>query len=440
MAELTQRWIRGENSDPNNQRNKPKLKVRAGGLVGRKQGPCIDDVRSKAEADPKEFVQFLQEVTDRKPGEDRLSFMTIGSIRHAQEKLGDVMVEVYDRTSKRTVSTSAFSILTSTLLASGVNDAFQEVATIGEFLVQDFNDPKKISTFPGILPEDDEVAEVPEMGPFPEMGAGEEKYQISHLRNGRQISITQEMIDENDVAGIVGRIDWLGRRAAYLIERQTLRRVTDVFGSGSSPARPFVLTLDGAGRALYRTNNTAPFVRLPSAAQSPNAAAGNRLTGNALQNSSDLAKARGQLAAMRLPMGGKGDGGRIAIPISQSGLLVPDNLVDTADQILGSRFTPGVENELNNWGPSGRWRPTPITSPLLDDISTTAWYLGMFSMQFWRKWKLRPEIVTLSGSGQPIFLTHRIGYMSRIAWDMEVGARTYEHVIQNLAASTPPSV
>ena len=106
-----------------------------------------------------------------------------------------------------------------------------------------------------------------------------------------------------------------------------------------------------------------------------------------------------------------------------------------AAKILNSELVPGVENEVSNWGPRGQYRPKLLSSPKLDDISTTAWYLGAFRRQFIRKWKLRFEYVTLSGDTKD-FLERRIAFQARIGWDVEIGATDYVYVVQNLSSTT----
>jgi len=92
---------------------------------------------------------------------------------------------------------------------------------------------------------------------------------------------------------------------------------------------------------------------------------------------------------------------------------------------------------LNNWGPRGQWRPRLLSSPKLDDLSTTVWYFGWFQKQFIRKWKLRYETVTL-GTNTESYLRSRLGFQARIAWDCEIGAVDYVYVMQNLSATTAP--
>jgi hypothetical protein len=175
---------------------------------------------------------------------------------------------------------------------------------------------------------------------------------------------------------------------------------------------------------LYSSTANTPSTRTPS---------GTRVTNNALVDETDLDAVRSVLAAMKNERGK-----RIAIPISRCTLLVPDALAGVANKLLNSEYVPGVVNEVSSWGPRGQYRPKLRTSPKLDDISTTAWYLGQFDKQFVRKWKLRMEYMMLTGDTESK-LRARIAAQFRIAWNCEIGARDHVYVVQSLSGTTAPT-
>ena len=384
--------------------------------------PGLDEagLRSAALADPVGFIQKAEKMIE----DGDLSWGKIQNLERLFNSLYDVPVEAHVTMHGRTraVETSAFPILSGMMTVSGVNAAYDAVPTIGEELVTDMNDNKKVTNLANITSFNPTVDGVKEGDDFPEIGASEERYEIRHKRNGRRLSITAETIEENDVAGIVAKIDALGEIAGETVEEQTLSRVCDEFGSATSPAEPYVLHSPAAA-SLYSTTANTPGERTP---------AGTRINSNALVDTTDLDTARLILAAHT-----NSRGTRIAMPVSQMQLLVPTALEGTAAKILGSALEPSVENEENNWGPNGRWRPMLVSSPKLDDISTSAWYLGNFKKQFVRKWKLNFEYVTL-GTDTESYLTSRIAFQARIGWDVEVGARDYVHVVQCLSGTTAP--
>ena len=378
---------------------------------------------------PEAFVKRVQAMIDgRTPsGERKLSWSSIRSLQRMFDALWDVKVPVeveLPTGGTRAIEASAFPIFSGLLTIAGMQDGYDEVPNIGDKLVREMEDNKRVSIVAGLKHTDVNMDEVPPEVDFPEIGAGEKAYHIRSRRNGRRISIRAEMIEENDIAGIVSRVNALGAFAADYIEELTLARVTDLYGSKGTPSEPYVLRPDGTGTALYSATANTPGVQAPL---------GTRVNTNVLADETDLAGARRLLAAML-----NDRQKRMHIPMSQCQLLVPDALVETASKILNSELKPGSVNEYNAWGPGGQWRPELLSSPKLDDLSTTTWYLGNFPKQFKRKWKLRFEYMTL-GQDTQAFLMSRIAFQARIAWDCEVGATDYVWVVQNLAATTAPT-
>jgi hypothetical protein len=405
---------------PDDTTTKPKARMSPNVHVG---GGGLDTaaLRQLAESEPKAFMAKTQGLID----EGKLRWSNIGDLRHLFFALSDVQVPatVSIMGQQRAIMASAFPLLSGALTVAGINEAYESVPTIGQDLVTDREDPKRITTMASIQSLDTEIDTVKEGDDFPEIGAGEEKFEIRSKRNGRRFSITAEAIEENDVADIVTKVNALGQIAADWVEEQTLRRVCDIDGSAASAAEPYVLRPNGSGTALYSATADTPGTRAPS---------GTRVNTNALVDTTDLDAARAVLAAMK-----NSRGKRISIPISRCTLLVPDALAGTALKIQGSELEPGIENELNNWGTRGAYRPQFRSSPKLDDLSTTAWYLGWFQRQFIRKWKLRFEYVTLSGDTES-FLRRRPAFQGRIAWDCEIGATDYVYVVQSIEATTAP--
>jgi len=384
-------------------------------------GLDIGALRGLARSEPDAFMGKCQKLIDS--GE--LRWDKINNLKNLFLALSDVQVpaRVNLMGQQRAIMASAFPLLSGALTVAGINEAYDGVSTIGQDLVTEMEDNKKISQYASILSEDTHIDRVDEGQDFPEIGAGEEKYEIRNKRNGRRISITGEMIEENDLANITQRVNALGEIAGEMIEEQTLSRVCDINGSATSPAEPYVLRLNGSGTQLYNSTANSPGTRAPS---------GTRVRNNALSDGTDLDAARAVLAAM-LNSRGK----RIAIPLSRCTLLIPDALAGIASKIINSELEPGVVNEINNWGPRGQYRPRLRSSPKLDDLSTSVWYLGWFERQFIRKWKLRFEFVSLSGDTES-FLKSRIAFQARVAWDCEIGATDFVYVVQNLSATTAP--
>lgn len=398
-------------------KQKNPLRLTPSVTIGSTPNMSISEIRAALQSDPEAGMRNIQEAI----ADGSLTWSKVRDLKAMFHALADVQVPVQVDVmgQQRSVMASAFPLLAGGLTVAGFNDAYEAVPTIGQELVRDIEDNKKETQIAGIISLDKNIDRVPEGEDFPEISAGEERFTVKHKRNGRKLTITAEMVEENDVPGIVQRVDALGEIGGELIEEQTLSRVTDEFGSAASPAEPYVLYLNGSGTQLYNSTANNPGTRAPS---------GTRVGTNALVDTTDLENARTVLAAMK-----NSRGKRINIPIGQCVLLVPDALVSRASVILNSMLLPGVENENNPWGPNGRYRPMLLSSPKLDDISTTDWYLGMFNRQFKRKWKLRMEYVTLMGDTQA-FLDKRVAFQARLAWDVEVGATDYVWVVQSQAS------
>jgi len=350
-------------------------------------------------------------------------------LRSMYQMLADVEVtvpmEIHGAT--RAITTSAMPILTGVMVLAGINDAYEGVETVGQHLVTEMDDNKKVTTLAVLDATDSNIEEVKETGEFPEIGLVEEGVEIRHKKNGRRLSLSVESFLENEIGNIGRKINLLGEIAAEWVEEQTLKRVTDYDGSKSSPSEPYVYRPTTGGTALYSASANTPGERAPS---------GTRITNNAFVDETDLDAARTRLASM-LNVRGK----RIAVPRSLIKVLCPDAILSNVKKVFNSEYVPGVENELSNWGPRGSWHiPNEriISTPKLDDLSTSAWYYGAFQKQFVRKWKMRFEYVELGQSTQ-IYLTNQIAFQGRIAWDCEVGTTDYVYVIQNLSATTAPA-
>lgn len=382
------------------------------------------DLRALAMNDPKVFVAKIQKGIN----EGKLKLSDVRNWPGLYAALSDVKVPVTMEIAgaQRAIESSAFPILTGTLAIAAINESYAGVPNIGDDLVTDMEDNKKVTTIAAAHSLDKNIDEVKEMDDFPEIGVDEEKVEIRHRRNGRKLTISAESIEENEIADISTRINALGEIAGEWVEEQTLQRVTDHNGSAGTPAEPYVYRPAGTGTQLFSATANTPGTRAPS---------GTRINSNPLVDETDLANARAVIRAMK-----NARGRRINIAWSEIMVVVPDALLDTLLKVLHSEYVPGVFNEKSSWGPGGIYAIPDNrirSSPKLDDLSTTAWYMGAFRRQFKRKWKLRFEYVTL-GTDTQAYLNSRVAFQARLAWDVEIGATDYVYVVQNLAATTAP--
>lgn len=255
------------------------------------------------------------------------------------------------------------------------------------------------------------------------IGTGQEKYSILGRRNGRQIALQQELIDQANVAEFARRLDNLAEIARELLEKQGIQRLYDLHGSQASATEPYVMRRNNSGAALYSTT-AIDATRVPS---------GTEIQSKPLTDTSDLDAVREHLAGNRNEKG-------FPIVLPEPYLVVPDALLSTALKLVGSEMTPAIFNELNPWGPMGPFRVRLLSSPYIDAfIDTTSWLYGDLPNQFVRHWKLRPEFVFRSGPGTDAFLRTREGYRARVGWDMEIGAVSFERVVRVLSTTTAPT-
>jgi hypothetical protein len=381
----------------------------------------VGGLRNLAQSEPKAFVHRCQTLIDQ----GKLRWQDVQRLDSLYSALWDVKVPSRHNIAgqERAITSSAFPLLAGSLTVAGIVAAYEAVPVIGDQLVTEIEDNKKWSHFAELRPESVRNEGVLEGEAFPEVGAGERKYSIGHLKDGLRVSITTEAVEENNVADIIRRIQFLGDYLAKRIEKRTLSRVTDHDGSAASGAEPFSLHVNNAGVALYAATANSPGTETPS---------GTRLNNNALVDESSLTNARKHLAGYRDSLGE-----RIAVPMSEAFILVPDALIDSALKIVGSELVPGVFNELNPWGPRGQYKPKLLSSPYLDDLSTGAWYFGAFRLQFVRKFKFKMTNVTLGDMTQA-YLERDIVFQARVSADVEIGATKFNQVVQCLPGTTAP--
>lgn len=393
-------------------------------LVPINKGLTISDIRNLAMNEPNEFVAKLQKGAD----DGKFQLDTLKDLKSLYQGLAPIAIpiEVEHHGIRRSVTTSAFPVLTSIAAVAQINQAYAEVESIGGELVTEFDDPKKVTVVAQLHTLDVDKDEVKEREDFPEIGTSEESVEIRHRLNGRKITYTVQSIMENDAQDIVRRTNLIGQIAGERIEEQTLKRITDYDGSASAPLEPFVYRPNGIGTAIFSDSNDTPGPRAPS---------GTEIQNNALQDQSDLEKSRIRLAEMKNERGQ-----RIGIPMSKVQILVPNGVIGKLLSVLNSENVPGVIGERSSWGPLGRWnipQNRVHTTSKLDDLSSSAWYYGAFKLQFMRKWKMRMEVVTM-GSDTQAYLDSLIAFQARIAWDVEIGANDYVFVIRNLSGVTAP--
>ena len=392
-------------------------------------GPSAEGLRALADKyhkseHPERFMDEMQELIDS----GHLRFQTLRDIRPFWDALSDAPARIFMPTTdgrKKSIDTTAFPLLIGGMMQAEMVDQYESIELVGDQLVEDMPTSNRVTMLARIDNYDpNSVTEVAEGEPFPEMKSSSEGTLVTTNRNGRKISLTQEVIEENRIPEFIGLINGLTDWALKTVNRGTIEAVIDVTGSGSAPAAPYVYAPKGVGTSLYQTSNST-LKRL--------GASGNRLQNTALQDVSDLEAARALLDACTDSMGFE-----IENPVNDCILLVPGTLGSTARTLRNSILTPSVTNEVNDWGPQGAYQPRVLSTASLNRYSTTAWYLGRFRKQFKRLWRIEMEYMTLGMTTQE-YLNRRIGWQGRICFAYGVGAVDYPYVVQALSGTTPPS-
>jgi len=113
-------------------------------LVKIGKGLSIGDLRALAQHEPENFVHKIQQGAE----DGHLKLENLKDLRSLYQGLADVEVQVTAEVNgvQRTVTTQLFPNLTGTATIAQVNDAYQAVEAIGDQLVIDFDDPKKVTT------------------------------------------------------------------------------------------------------------------------------------------------------------------------------------------------------------------------------------------------------------------------------------------------------
>lgn len=364
--------------------------------------------RSLFRNDPNGFERRVTEML--KSGELKVEDFRLQSAFMALEGLTARQLARDPRTGAlRAITTGAFPILTGAIAVSKLREAYDSVDRISERLTTPFPSTRDTDYVDAILSEDP-IASVQEGQAYPEGGAVEEYVTVGHDKKGGIISVTDEMVRFDQTGRFLARVNQLGVQAAYAEEKKWIYRMSD--DTGLDAKRPY--NPSGSATALYQANNTNK-PRLGSS--------GNKITGNALADYTDLDNCMNLLAAMTDHSGNY-------IETRAVDLVVPFALSGVASKILGSELSPGTVNELNPWGPRGQNQPRLTISKILNGLSTTTWYLGDFQRQFYRKVLIPLETYQM-GSGSTEMFQRDIVAQYKVRFDTEFFADDYVYVIQS---------
>jgi len=290
------------------------------------------------------------------------------------------------------VDSNAFSDIIGVLLAQKVIEGYTLVPSIGDQLVSVLPSRRKDERYAGFKATE-QPKEVLEGMPYEESEL-QDKYATSEANKyGRLLNVTEEAILFDQTGQLLMRASGIGEKTRYHRENLIIEGVTDANNTVFSP--------QGAAEALYRV------------AAGVNSTIINRLAGNALVDWTDIDNARQLFAAMT------DDQGDLIISMPNQ-LLVPFALDATARRITNAtevRTTSGAT--ITTIGGNPITGLTVLSSPLVDNQSSSTWYLGNFSREFvWQEiWPLQvtrqrlPNLATV----QDVIVTYKTRYFGGIA-------------------------
>lgn len=327
---------------------------------------------------------------------------------------------------ERTLTTSAFPVLSGVLTAELLERPDQVAGAVWPKLVSVRPTNKDTTHLVRIVNSDSSHIggnKRKEGDPYPLMTSAEERVQVDTVDDGRRIAINAKVLETNDKPGLIEQINALREWANERRDKIALYRVYDLYGSAGSASAPYVYRPNGVGTALYTTSTTA-LRRAPS---------GTRVVNNPIVDDASLQNLINVMAAMLNENGNK------VSALEGLQILAPHALGSKLFKLLSSEKIPGVENEVNPFGPMGLYRIEPIISPKIDAFTTTSVILGReFPKAFVLVSRLDMEYVQMAANMSD-FLRTRLAWEGRIADEFEIGARDHNRCVQSLADETAPT-
>lgn len=161
---------------------------------------------------------------------------------------------------------------------------------------------------------------------------------------GRAIGLTRQMFVNDDLGAFDRLLQRFGEAARRLENRLVYDQIT-----GNPTMQD--------GTALFHASH------------------GNLLTTGSALSLENMGKAR---AAMRKQ---KDLDGKTVLNLAPAYMLVPSDLEQLAYQYTSGNYVPAKASDVNEFRAGGRTAVEPIVEPLLDEVSTTAWYMAASSGQ-----------------------------------------------------------
>lgn len=293
------------------------------------------------------------------------------------------------------INSTVFDVITGELISRKVIEGYDAYPAVGDELVTTVPSKRRLERFPGLGAIDMPV-EVKEAEEYPELGGLDEKYVTGEAsKKGLVISISEELITEDQSGLVFLRARQIGERIRRDREKTILNGVQDVSGNVYRPS--------GTATALYSAGNN------------------NVKSINALEDWTDLDAAYSQFINMR-------DEAGEPLYVEPTVLLVPVALRGT-----GNRIVNATEYDTGNMKVGNSYSHLKaLASPYLDAQSASTWYVGDFKRQFiwqevWPVQVLRARQDAGEAFERDIVARFKARYLGGIA------ALDYRYVIKNTA-------
>ncbi|NNJ27758.1 hypothetical protein [Alienimonas chondri] len=269
--------------------------------------------------------------------------------------------------------TDLFRVVTAELLARKVSEGYDAAAgLIGDSLVTVVKATGRGAKIAGFTATAGPT-EIPEGHDYEESAFAEKFVTSEESKNGRILSVTEELIAFDQTGEVFRRAIRLGEGLRQERERTIVRAVAD-----AEPGKP-VYRPNGVGETLYAADGSNRNLIGPANTTSPDHA-----SAVPLDDWAALDAARSYRATEVLDDRIDGERRPILAPATQ--VLVPETLAGTARGIVEAteiRRTNGAGETIVSGNPHRRLEV--LSSPFLDELGAEGrrdWYLGDFRKQF----------------------------------------------------------
>ena len=262
------------------------------------------------------------------------------------------------------VNTSQFPILTGSLLAKKVMDAYNQFDSVLSKLVTPFKSNLQTDRIAGAYLKGD-LEEIAEGAPYPHSGDIAEKYvTVGGTKRGEILDVTEENVKFDQTGLVMMRASQFGNRAAVDRERRGMYTIQDA-------------TVDGVNHYAWYPSGTR------IALYSDTASGAHRLDNNivdVLGDYTDIAAADALLGVMT-------DENEEPIMAEAKILLVPRTLKVTALRIIKNEYMPANSGSSVGFMEKNPFANTVevLVSPFIDKVSANDWYYGDFKKQYVEK-------------------------------------------------------